>query len=360
MSSKFNEPDARMQAAPETYDRNPKVPAGLGPKASPDQRFQICYGPPVAEGVRVLTEYFVALSSRDSKAMAETMHFPFGSYEGAQLTVVESPDDLVSHAPPSMNFSEHSDRFTSHDSFLKPGAYDVFSGIEVLNTNPVAANLSMSYDRYDKDGKMLIRCDGVYCVTNNDGRWAIQLASTIFTPADMLRRNYPDTVEIAKRIRINHDLAFQVQDEQGVWARVRQYGKSAGIMGGGGWSSAPNGHVMENYRVKGVKNRLRVFDSTAASLARFHTDFAQTLREVAGAGLGRWGFPIGILPDTRVIHSTVDKAHMYSGVTRFNAQGEEISVSAEVSIITYKGGRWGWDGSLAYTIPHDRANDIHS
>ncbi|HXU20921.1 MAG TPA: hypothetical protein VN788_10105 [Verrucomicrobiae bacterium] len=360
MTRRGNEANAQPVPAQESYDQDPKAPAGLGPKASPDQRFELCYGPPVAEGVRVLTEYFVALSARDPKAMAETMHFPFGSYEGTEVVVVEAPDDLVGKAPPSMNMSEHPDRFTDHDSFLKPGAYDVFDGIEVLNTNPVAANLSLSYDRYDKDGKRLLRCDGVYCVTNNDGRWAIQLASTIFTPSDMVRRTYPDTVEIAKRLRINHDLAFQVRDDQGVWARVRQHGKSAGIAGGGGWANAPNGNVMLNYRVKGVKNRLRINEYTPESLANMHTDFARTLREVAGAGVGYWGFPIGILPDTRVIHSTVDKAHMYSGVTRFNVQGEEISVSAEISIITYKKGRWGWDGSLAYTIPHDRANDIHS
>jgi hypothetical protein len=343
---------------PQSYDEDPKAPAGLGPKGSPDKRFEICYGPPVAEGVRVLTEYFKALSERDLKAMALTMHFPFGSYEGTALVVIDSPEDLIAKAPPSMNMSLDPERFTDHDSFLKPGAYDVFDGIEVFDTNPVAANLAMSYDRYGPDGKRLLRCDGVYCVTNNEGRWAIQLASTIFKPSDMVRRTYPDTAEITKRLRIDHDLAFQVRDQQGVWARIRQYGKSAGILGGGGWANAPEGNVMENYKVKGVKNRLRVTEYTPESLAAMHTDFAKTIREVSSAGVGNWGFPIGILPDARVIHSTVDKAHMYSGVTRFNVQGEEISVSAEIAIITYKKGRWGWDGSLAYTIPHDRANDI--
>src|ERR1700733_1807434 len=218
MSNTVSGANAQPVPAQQAYDEDPKAPAGLGPKASPDQRFEICYGPPVAEGVRVLASYFKALSERDHKAMADTMHFPFGSYEGVEVVVVETPEDLASKAPPSMNFSAEPDRFTDHDSFMKAGAYDVFDGIEVLNTNPVAANLAMSYDRYDTDGKRLIRCEGVYCVTNNDGRWALQMASTIFTPSDMVRRGYPDTVEAAKRLRINHDLAYQVRDEQGVWA----------------------------------------------------------------------------------------------------------------------------------------------
>lgn len=62
MSRRGNKANAQPVPAQQSYDQDPKAPAGLGPKASPDQRFELCYGPPVAEGVRVLTEYFVALS----------------------------------------------------------------------------------------------------------------------------------------------------------------------------------------------------------------------------------------------------------------------------------------------------------
>ncbi len=43
----------------------------------------------------------------------------------------------------------------------------------------------MVYDRYGSDGKSYCN-EGVYTVTNNDGRWALQLMSTIFTPDPMI------------------------------------------------------------------------------------------------------------------------------------------------------------------------------
>jgi len=351
----------RVEAAPQAEGQDPTAPKGLGPKGIPDLRFPMCYES-VPHGVGVLTQYFAALSRRDLKGMASVLHFPFGSYEGTDLAFVQSPNDLFTQAPASMNMSENPERFTDHDGYLKPGAYDVFAGMEVLNSDPVRVNLALTYDRYASDGKKMLRCQGVYCATNNDGKWGIQLMSTIFMPADLDHVVFADTIEAAKRIRINHDLAYQVSDEEGVWGRVRQYGKVAGVGGGAAWEIAPDGNdrLMRLYRFKGIKNRLTVTDVTAESLAQTHIDFSRTREQVARAGVGNWGFPIGILPDTRVLHAGVDKAHMYSGVTRYNVAGEEISNSVEVSIITYKKGRWGWAGGLAYTTNHDRANDTHS
>jgi hypothetical protein len=353
----------RSEAAspPQAETRDPAAPAGLGPKGIPDLRFQICYDS-VPHGVAVLTQYFAALTRRDLKGMARSLQFPFATYEGADPVVVETPEDLLAHAPASMNMSEDPERFTDHDGYLKPGAYDVFAGMEILNSDPVRVNMALTYDRYGRDGRKLLRCQGVYCATNNDGQWGIQLMSTIFTPADLERVVFTDTIEAAKRVRINHDLAFQVSDEEGVWGRVRQYGHLAGISGGAAWAVAPDGNdrVMQLYRFKGIKNRLTMTEETPESLAKIHVDFPQVRDSVGRAGVGNWGFPVGILPDTRVLHAGIDKAHMYSGVTRYNVTGEEISNSVEVSIITYKKGRWGWAGGLAYTTNHDRANDIHS
>jgi hypothetical protein len=343
-------PSAEGADAAEMED--PKAPKGLGPKGIPDLRFPICYQS-APKAVKVLTQYFAALSRRDLKGMADVMHFPFGTYEGTDLAVVPTPEALLARAPASMNMNLNPERFTDHDGYLKPGAYDVFGGLEVLNSDPVRVNLAMTYYRYGPDGKMLLRCQGVY-------------ASTIFTPADLLGVTYQDTIQEAKRLRINHDLAYQVSEQDGVWARVRAYGRSGGVGGGGGngtaWQVAPDGNdkVMQLYRFKGVKNRLGVGENTPDSLAKIAIDFKDTRDRVARAGVGYWGFPVGTLPDTRVLHATVDKAHMYSGVTRYNVTGEEISNSVEVSIITYVNGRWGWSGSLSYITNHDRANDVRS
>jgi hypothetical protein len=48
----------------------------------------------------------------------------------------------------------------------------------------------------------------------------------------------------------------------------------------------------------------------------------------------------------------------FSGAIRFTQAGEEASHNTDIGIITYKLGRWGSSGSVCYTIPHDRSNDV--
>ena len=76
------------------------------------------------------------------------------------------------------------------------------------------------------------------------------------------------------------------------------------------------------------------------------------------SGVGNWGSVYGVQPATRVIHATVDKAHMLSGARRFTAAGEECSWNQDVSVNTYVKGRWGSTASLGYTTPHDRSNHV--
>lgn len=340
-----------------------QAPLGLKPNAMLDGRFPISFETSVPQGTKVLTQYFAALSRRDLRGMARTLHFPFASYEGTEPVVVQSEEELMVNAPASMNITQDPERYTNHDGYIKPGSYDILDGIEVFTPDPISVNFSLGYSRYASDGKKLLRCEGIYCVTNNDGKWGIQLMSTIFTPADMIGVSYPDTIEIAKRLRMTHDLAYQVSDEHEVWGPVRQYGKIASVsqetirifMAGGN-----AGTTMDAFRVKGVKSRLQITEVTPESLAKNHTDFAAYRNIFPKTGVGKWGFTYGILPDTRVVHATVNKAHMYSGVARYNVYGEEGSTAAELSVVTYKNGRWGWAGTFTHVTVHDRSNSVRS
>ncbi len=345
--------------------QDPEAPAGLGPRAMVDNRFPLTYETSVPEGVRVLMQYFAALSRRDLKAMADVLHFPFVSIEGTEPVVVETPEQLLAHAPASLNMSENPERYSDHDGYLKPGAYDVFGALEVLNCDPVLAGFAMSYSRYSGDGKKLLRCDGVYSVTNNDGKWAIQMMSTIFTPAQMTGVTFTDTIEAAKRCRIDHDLAYQVSDRS-VDAPTSQLGTTAAVANTSGqpWTLGPNGRAMDQFRVKSIKTRLRVSQVTEESRARIRpsadpaSDYAGYRALFPKAGVGNWGWVYGVLPETRVLHATFDKAHMFSGAIRFNVAGEECSYNSDLSVITYRKGHWGRVGTLAYTTPHDRSNDV--
>ena len=357
-------PRAGAQAAVAVDD--PRAPAGLGRTGVPDLRFAMCYENPITQGVRVVMQHFAAFGRRDLKGVADTLHFPFASYEGTQLVERATAEQFLAKPPASLNVSEHPERFTDHDGYLKPGSYDVFGTLEVLTSDPVNATLAMTYDRYGSDGKKLLRCEGVYAVTNNDGRWAIQLMSTIFTPADLIGVVYEDTIQIAKRLRVQHVLASNVGDTD-LAKLAPQYGRTASVGGGVTWTVQTEGpeRVMGGYRVKGVKSRLRVREITAdtptSNGSTDHpNDWGFYRDTMAKIGLGPWGWAVGTWRDGKVVHHTVDKAHVTAAGARYTAAGEEMSVATQVVVVTFKKGRWGLDGQLAYATIHDRANDIRS
>jgi hypothetical protein len=305
--------------------------------------------------------------------------------------VIESAEQLIAHAPPSMNMSENPARFTDHDGYVKAGSYDVIGGIEIFNSDNARVNMALTYDRYGKNGKRLLRCEGIYCVTNNDGKWAIQLMSTIFTPSDMVGTTYEDTIAACARLREDHCLAFDVNDAND-FIRTNQFGTNA-AMSDVSFSLLQNnaikGDPMATYKVKGVKTRLITRDVNAESIlgpgpepidnnldnpgnpqprrnrgnAGSNADFSRSAREMyAKIGHGvKWGFISGAPVGHRVVHHSMNKAHMYSGVTRFTPAGEEINTTMELDVVTYKKAHWGIPGSpltFAYITTHDRVNDL--
>lgn len=350
--------------------QDPQAPKGLKRNGQLDPRFRVTYERSVPAAVEVITRHFAALSERNLKALAETMQFPFASVENVDVVEVKTPEELFAKAPRSLNMSEHPVRFTADDSWLKPGAYDVLRGIEVVNFDPVHVNVAMTYDRYNPDGRKNLQCQGVYCVTNNDGKWGIELMSTIFTPADLIGIEYKDTIEAAKRTRINHVISYLDNNWDLEKTAFQSIGTTAGITGTGVASLVNNQtspDPMALFKAKGVKSRLRVSNSSPSSpggvlmagRANGENKFtsSQLLFRRLGHGI-ELGYSSGDLRETRVLHATDNKAHLFSGVTRFTPAGEEISTSMEVGVITLRGeAKWGVQASLAYITMHDRTND---
>jgi hypothetical protein len=352
------------QAAQQVNPANLKPPAGMSPRGIPDLRFPMCYKDSVPAAVRVMTEYFAALGHRDLRGMAEMLHFPFGTFERTDAVVVQTPDELMAHAPASMNMSDHPERFTDHDGYLQPGAYDVLDGIEIFNSNPVAVNLSLNYNRFSAEGHKLLRCQGIYCVTNNDGKWAIQAMSTIFTPGQMIHVEYGDSAAAARRLRQNHCLAYMNNDEQAVWGPIRQLGVNLSVSGGGPtWELAPQGDykALRAIRVAGVKSRLTATNYTQEMLDSVHTDFAKYHAMFTPLGLGKWGWDMAdAAPGGRILHADIEKVHALQGASRYSTSGAYINDSVELDVVTYKKGRWGLAGLFGYMTTHDRANDVRA
>jgi hypothetical protein len=341
------QPAAPTQNQPGPRQRRSRVPAL-------DLRNPVSYAG-VASATRVLMDHFKALSERDIKGVADTLHFPYGTFEQTDAVVVKTADDFLGAPPASVNMTTNPERFTDHDGYITEGSYDVFGGLEVFNSDPIQVNLALTYDRYSARGNRLLQCQGVYCITNNDGRWGIQVMSTIFTPGPMVGMKFPESVMTAHRLRETHTLAYQRAYLPDVWAKTRQLGVNLGVIAAKdddfGFAKAPE-------RRNGIKNRLQVVNYTQERLDAIKIDFPLARNRWKSLGLGNWGFDWGGGPPARLIHQSVDKVHMYDGTTRFTAGGEYISNTEEIDVITLVKDRWGIAGILGYILNHDRSNDV--
>ena len=327
---------------------NPPAPANIKPLAQLDARFPVMYQASVPVALDMITKYFLAFSTRDQAGLTSLFHFPFAVYEVTDPIVVESAAQFASKPPVSLNFS------TSGDTLIEPGAYDLLDSIELLTYNPVSVAMAMCFTRFGPDGKRLLLCKGIYAITNNDGKWGIQMMSTMYIPADQANVKFPDAVEAAERLQHNWMLGYTLRD-QALLNSTHQLGKQANIAPPDPRSNAGNartGKPMAGYAVMGVKTRLHVGDITPETIAKMDANFPE-FASWAGGGVGQWDYTDS-LPTSRVLHATVNKVHTFGGYVRYTEQGVITSETHVVQIITYKLGRWGTAGATGVMMYHDR------
>jgi hypothetical protein len=226
--------------------------------------------------------------------------------------------------------------------------------------------------RYTPDGRRLRLCDGLYSVTNNDGRWAIQMASTIFHEAEFIGVDYPDAEQADIRGNQNYLAAFGYGNEKilndrassrGSYERPLPVGtRTASVSFSYGprerSRDAREGRPMDGWRTKGVKSRLNVSTVSESSRnAPMNTNLAEFV-ELAGGAVGDYSYTRDLPTRPIVIHATHDKAHALSGYQRFTADGNLISETRGVGIRIYKEGNWGSAGSMGQVTHHDRSNSV--
>ena len=339
-------------------------PDGLRPGGQLDSRFAVSFAAPVSQGLRLVTEYFTALNRRDVEGIAHTLHFPFAIYEDIEPIVVQTAADFVANPPPSLNATGKG------KSRILRGSYDLLESINVHLYGPVGAAISLSLTRYTPDGHTLLLCDGIYSVTNNDGRWAIQLASTIVHEADFIGLQYPDAEQADIRGSQNYLSQFGYGNEavlndprssRGSYEPPFPPGtRTASVSFGYGprerSRDARLGRPMEGWRTKGVKSRLVVSTRSDESLNRqIETNLAEFI-DLAGGAVGEYAYTRDRPVRPVVIHATRDKAHTLGGYLRYTADGTLISETRSVGIRIYKNGHWGTAGSLGQVTHHDRSN----
>jgi hypothetical protein len=137
--------------------------------------------------------------------------------------------------------------------------------------------------------------------------------------------------------------------------------------------SSRAGAPMSPYNYKGVKNRLRVAEpgtmrqtggvnggSTDGILGNSpligDEETPGLFFSVAGQGVGRWAYSLP-LHDARVLHASMNKAHIIGGYVRFTADGHQSSELRTLGVMAYRRGRWANAGGLGGMVRRDCTND---
>ncbi len=320
----------------------------LKPKAVFDHRHPIMYEESVAMSVTVLTRYFAALQRRDLKAMAEQMHFPHASIEEIDVVIIESPEDLINNPPSSMDVNA-----------LPEGGFDLFMAVESHTSDPVRAGLTMSYSRHKADGTKLLVCDGLYVVTNNNGKWGMHISSTIFTPVEFIGIQYQEAIDHV--FKHGHDWmegwsrsdAFLLDSTRGMLGKtVGLYPNITAINSDIGRQRPTLDHF---FRTEGIENRLRVNDITEVQPGTY--DFKDFKENVASHGVGGYDFTL-YRHDARVIHQSRNKVHVTGGYTRFQKNGTPISTTWGLGVHVRRSLMWGGVGGTGNTIHYDATNNV--
>ena len=350
-------------AQPAGPDEFPKPPT-LRPGGQLDSRFPVSFSTAVTESLRLVTSYFTALNQRDVEGIARTLHFPFAIYEDIEPVVVQSAADFVASPPPTLNGTGKG------KSRILKGSYDLLESVNIHLYCPVGAAVSMSFVRFTPDGHRHLLCDGIYSVTNNDGRWAIQLASTIFHEADFIGITYPDAEQAEIRQSQNYLSQFGYGNEAALNDLKSSRGSYEPPLPGGTRTAsvsfgygprersrdAREGRPMSGWRTKGIKSRLQVAVRSEETLNRtFETNLPEFI-ELAGGAVGEYAYTRDRPVRPITIHATRDKAHTLNGYFRYTADGTLISETRGVGIRIYKNGHWGTAGSLGQVTHHDRSN----
>jgi hypothetical protein len=359
-------------------------PAGLREAGMLDARFPVYYETSVAVAMPLLTRYFAALSRRDMREVAQTLHFPYATYEGTEPIVYQSAQEFISNPPPSMNES------AKPDSQLRPGTYDIMDNLQLQTFNPVNVGLELCYTRYRADGYKIGINQGIYAITNNDGKWGIQLSSIIFTPTEYIGQTYNDAVEAHLRQGRTGMAAFGERDYDllthlgwGAGSRESTHTR-ASIAGAPGatsfFLSAWSGKPMEPYNSKGRTSRLSVVGPNRNSNADLAVTSNKELTdletemgpsnivtksgkpgwffEMAGGGVGHYAYTMD-LNQSKVLHAGPEKAHAIGGYIRYTHDNIFISETRSLGIMIYdlRDGVWESSGGLGQSMRRDRTND---
>jgi len=325
-----------------------------------DCRSPLSFQDSVPNSLKILSQYFQALSERKLDGMAELMHFPFLTHEGPEAQLVHNRGELISSPPRSMNVT------AKGRSKIAPGAYDILDFIQMHIYSPVGAGLSLEYSRFAPNGTKIFSCHGLYGVTNNDGKWGIEWVSTIFKPANQVGRdqsyNYPILNTAIHESHRNHVMARKYDDLSELRQSVFDPFPHGSLSLGPSVVRDATGKPRQEYRIEGVTSRLRYSNGDTQAEMDKQTFGQAQFSKTSGEDVGGWALSIEI-PDTRMLYASAEKGHFYSGYYRYTEDGSIISEHRYLgALVNWKGKWYGNDISriIGQVVYQDRSNDIRS
>jgi hypothetical protein len=292
-----------------------------------------------------------------------------------------SAKEFLDNPPPSIFES------TKPDSQFRPGTYDIMDKLTLQTFNPVNVGLELCCTRYRADGYRIGINQGIYAITNNDGKWGIQLSSVIFTPTEYIGDVFEDAVQAHLRQNRTAMAAFGDHDYDllthlgwgaGNRNTKRKIASITGAPGAttfflSGWAGKP----MQPYNSKGRVSRLTVSgNETINALSADKSDIAQYEKglnvsnivtskgqpgwffAMAGGAVGHYGYTKD-LADSKVLHAGPEKAHALGGYIRYTPDNVFISETRSLGIMIFdkEDGKWGNGGALGQSMRRDRSND---
>jgi len=288
----------------------------------------------VTEGFRLVTEYFSAVRRRDLPAIARTLHFPFAMYEGIEPQTWRREQEFLRDPPPSL---------TSVDAGgeIRPSSYDRLENMHVHLHCPVGAVFSLTFARYDRSDTKLLECDAVLSVTDNAGRWAIQLISAMTHPSGYAGYPFRDA-EISERVSLRGNrFSSGCSNESLLREKVRGRGAYDPELPAGA-TTAQVTFDCDPRADRLLWHTASVGDAHAMRDALPLAGLPRGSEDPAGLARVSAAHPL-------VIHATHDKAHVLGGYWRHGAEGQLISETREVSIRVWKAGSWRPAGSLGHS-----------
>ena len=119
-----------------------------------------------ASATAAVDAFMRAWNSHDPTALAAAVHYPHVRIADGLVEVWKSADDMLAGPEPGRQRTWHQTRL---------------DGAKVVQTTANGANVTVTFSRLGRDGRVLSTDEGVFLAVLRDGAWKIQARSTMGT-----------------------------------------------------------------------------------------------------------------------------------------------------------------------------------